>query len=454
MAGRNGKRIGIALGDREMVGVLLGKKSAPSARVPVSLDLDGAWAGGELRRAFGELKVGLEKALGVNTDGASVHVALLPPLADARLVSFPPMRKAEVEAVLARDVARYFLGANRPHVVGVRLPRGSRSRSGKDGGVSLEVLATASPLGLLELARSALEEVGWRASSFAAAHAAWMEAAYASKGFPPETMVAVVGPTAHLLRLKDGDPVSVRQLSSAEPHELAAALKGGSGKVLVLANPQTFEELRAALASVGLTASRDRDGWPGVGEGTAGRASTAFPELLPPTLARERREKGRKAAFRLAGAAAVLVLATLGAQLMGAHRELESVRDRRAAIRPEVAPLLSVRDSVNTLAAQIQSIAELSENSPVWTRSLVELAALLPEDTYLTAFFASGDTVELEAAGAQAGPAIQALREAGLFQEVRLLGLVERELEDGETVVERFKLWARMPPMAGEGEGS
>jgi Tfp pilus assembly protein PilN len=96
---------------------------------------------------------------------------------------------------------------------------------------------------------------------------------------------------------------------------------------------------------------------------------------------------------------------------------------------------------------------ELEASSPVWTRSLVELAAVLPQDTYLTALFASGDTLEIEAAGARAGEAIQALRESGLFAEVRLQGLVERELNEGETVVERFRLWALLPPK-GEGVGS
>jgi hypothetical protein len=83
---------------------------------------------------------------------------------------------------------------------------------------------------------------------------------------------------------------------------------------------------------------------------------------------------------------------------------------------------------------------------------LVELSALLPQNTYLTGFFASGDTVELEAAGTQAGETIQLLRESGLFEEIRLQGLVERELDEGETVEERFRLWARLPKRA-EGEG-
>jgi len=149
--------------------------------------------------------------------------------------------------------------------------------------------------------------------------------------------------------------------------------------------------------------------------------------------------------------ALVLLAASAAAGLWGSHRELEAIQVRRAEIRGDVAPLLSSRDRLNELVAQSASMEELSRSSPVWNRTLVELAAVLPEHAYLTGFYASGDTVELRAAGARAGEAIQALREAGIFQEVRLQGRVERELAEGETVVERFRLWARLPG-GGEGE--
>ena len=454
MAGRNGMRIGIALGDREVVGVVLGKRGAPSAKVSVALGEEGPEVGAELLRAFSELKAALEQASGRSTDGALVYVTLLPPLADARLVSLPPMRESEVEAVLRRDVARYFLGANRPRVVGVRLSKGNGNGAGKQPGAAVPVLAAAAPLGLLEAAQSALGQTGWRGASFSVAHGAWLESAWSTKGTPVKAVVSVVGPTAHVLRLEGADPVAVRQVSSADLAAVSAAIGEGPGRVLVLAAPHLFEDLSAAMARSGMTTARDPEGWPGAEEGTARRAATAVLELVPPTLATERREKGKRNAGALAGAAVVLILASLGAQLWGAHRELGVVQERRASIRSEVAPLLSARDSLNGLTTQIRSMEELSRSSPVWARSLVELAALLPENTYLTGFFASGDTVELEAAGAQAGEAIQALREAGLFQEIRLQGLVERELEEGETVVERFKLWARLPPVGGEGGGS
>lgn len=458
MAARSGTRIGIALGDTEAVAVVLGKEGAPFATVKLSLGTEGvgpgADIGAELLRAFRELKAELEKITGGTTEGARAFVGLLPPLADARLITLPPMRKAEAEAVLSRDVARHFLGANRPRTVGIRLPRrnGRRGRGGR--GIPAPVFAAAAPLALLEAAHSALGGAGWQCDSFSAAHGTWLKAAAALKGTPVTSVLAVVGPTAHLLRVERGDPVVARQVSGSDPSGVVKALGSGPGRVLVLAGSTEFEEFRGPLGAAGFTPVRDTGERSRVQEVTASFAGSAELELVPPSLASHRKEKGRRTAMALGAGAVALILATLGAQMWGVRRELEAVQAERASIRAEVAPLLLARDSLNGLVTQVQSMAELSSNSPVWTRSLVELAALLPMDTYLTGFFASGDTVEIEAAGAQAGEAIQALREAGLFQEIRLQGVVERDMEDGETVVERFRLWGRLPPAGKGDEGS
>jgi hypothetical protein len=455
MAGGNGKRIGLALGEREITGVLLGKNSSVHARVPIAPDPDSPELTLDLGRACKDLKAELERGFGGSLAGASVYVAILPPLADVRLVPLPhSMQKSEVEAVLNRGVSRYFLGANRPRVVGVRTPRRER-RKGKDGGDSpASVLAAAVSLALLEQVRSAVAGTGWVVRSFSAAHQAWLDAAASLAGSPVSGVVAVVGSTAHTMSLEGPDPWAVRQLPASDPAAVAEAVGGGSGSVLVLDGSKGLEEIGSALTQVGATPVRDPGGWPGVEELTAAKASAPGLELVPPSLSEERREKGRRGALRLGFAAAALLIATLGVNFLGARRELAAVRAERASIRADVAPLLLVRDSLDALRTQVRSLEEISQNSPVWTRSLVELTGLLPENTYLTGFFASGDTVELEAAGAEAGPAIQALRGAGLFEEVRLQGLVERELEEGETVEERFTLWARLPASEREGGGT
>jgi Tfp pilus assembly protein PilN len=445
MAGNGGTRIGIALGDQRAVAVVLGKKGAPVAATDVSLGEDLADLGPGLQRVFGVLKAGMEAAGAGSTEGASVHLALLPPLADARLIPFPPMRNDEVVAVLSRDVARYFLGANRPRVVGVRLPNGNGRKNGKTDGESMKVLAAAVHLALVEVARSSLEDVGWRPVSFSAAHGGWLAAATSSKGTPLKAVVAVVGDTAHVLRMEGPNPSAARQLPAQDLASVSDALGEGLGRVLVLSSPQVFDGLHGPMAARGWTLSRDPEGWAGAEESAAARADGSVLELVPPSLAEERREKVRRNAAGLVGAAVVCVLAAAAVQLWGAHRELGAVEALREDIRPQVAPLLETRDLLNELTARAEALEELEAANPIWTRPLVELAALLPEDTYLTALFASGDTVEIEAAGARAGEAIQALRESGLFEEVRLQGIVERKLDEGETVEERFRLWALLP---------
>jgi len=450
MARGNGLKIGIALGAESAVAVVMGKKGAPIARVPVSLEGEASGFDVDIARGLATLKRQVEESGMGPTDGASVHVALLPPLADARLIPFPPMRRSEVEAVLARDVARYFPGANRPRVVGVFRPRG-RNNGGRNGGVGHQaVLAAASPQSLLEAISAALKKVDWRLSSFSAAHGAWLDSKAAGPGAPTAGVVAVLGDRAHVVKLAGPVPEAVRRVPADDPAAVVDALGEGSGTVLVLSGPQAYESLRRPLAEAGFSAARDPEGWPGTEEATAGRAASSALPLVPPTLASERERRSARTTLRMVLGALALVLVSLAFQYWGAHRELQAVQERRTAIRSDVAPLIEARDSLLVLEGQVEALTSLSSSSPVWTRALVDLSALLPSDTYLTGFFASGDTVEVEAAGTRAGEAIQALRSGGLFEELRLQGLVERELEDGETVEERFRLWARLPQGGGE----
>jgi hypothetical protein len=452
MAGRNGMRIGIALGEREAVGVILGRRGAPTFRIPGSFGLEDSGQKSGMPPTFQGLKDGLDRALGASTEGASVHVVLLPPLADTRLVEFPPLRKFEVELVLGRDVAKHFLGANRPQVVGVRLP--ARSQNNDSGSKGLPVLAAASGRGFLEALGRDLREVGWEVSGFSPAHAAWVQMASGGKGDPHVAVLAVLGPQTHLVRLAAGDPVAVRQIASDDLSSIVDAAGGEPGRVLVLGESLATQGLIQALERAGFSVTPTPDGWAGAEEATAGQGRVAGVDLIPPTMAMARREKRRRLSWGMAVGAVVLVLASLGAHLWGEYRELGAIQAQRDAIRGQVAPLLLAQDSLTGLTTRVESMEVLSRSAPVWTRSLVELAALLPSDTYLTGLFASGDTVELEASGGRAGEAIQILREAGLFEDLRLQGLVERELEGGETVVERFRLWARLPGVGGEGGGS
>jgi hypothetical protein len=132
------------------------------------------------------------------------------------------------------------------------------------------------------------------------------------------------------------------------------------------------------------------------------------------------------------------VRATAVLELWGAHRELQTVRARRAEIAVAVAPLLQARDSVDRLATRATAVQELAASTPSYTRALLDLALLLPRDAHLTRLYATGDTIEIEAVGTRAGAAIEALRAAPSLRDIRLRGIVDRQLEDGSTATERF----------------
>lgn len=444
---RRGKtRIGVALAPREALAGFLSPGGRPWVRVELGLPEGGAGGGwgAELPRVLGRLKGALEEGGGRATEGASVVVALLPPWADVRVVNLPPLSRGEVERILRRDVARYFLGGDEPREVSVRVPKGAGRTKGPGG---QKVLAAAVAEPLLEALRAAGESVGWSLEAVVPAHGAWVAAVRGGGDARVEGVVAVVGEVAHLIRLEGGDPVSVRQVPVEDREAVAAALGGGPGRVVVFGAPGVREALRETLAAKGWVVGGNGRGWVGSGEEAAAAfATNGLLRLLPTSMRRERAERARRWAWRLGGAGVALAVAAAGVQLWGLHRELAAVQARRAELRSEVAPLLAARDSLELLRGRVESIATLTRSAPSWTRSLVDLAATLPPDAYLTGFFASGDTVELAAAGARAGEAIQALRQGGLFLEVRLQSAIERELLEGETVTERFRIWARVPP--------
>ena len=114
-------------------------------------------------------------------------------------------------------------------------------------------------------------------------------------------------------------------------------------------------------------------------------------ELVPPTLAAERESRRRRNVVRLGIAAAALVVAAAGANLWGTYREFDAVRAERLEIADRVGPLILARDSLRRLNDRIQATENLWANTPRWTPVLVELASLLPRDSYLTALYASGD---------------------------------------------------------------
>jgi hypothetical protein len=359
----------------------------------------------------------------------AARIALLPPFSDARLVALPPLRRAEAESVLRRDAARHFVGANVARIVAVRQGAGGRP-----------ALAAAAPSPLVEAVRAAVAAAGWRLEAILPAHACWLAAAPRA---PLAGVVAVEGATAHVLRV-ERDAVTVLRRVPAAAADVVAALGQGPGALASFGDADGSERIVRAASAAGWQSPDDAGASSDAARAAAEGAFGARLELVPATLAAERRRAGRALAARLAVAATVLLVLAAAVELWGARRELAALADRRAEIRAQVAPLLATRDSINRLYERAEAIGALTARAPRYTSALFDLALLLPADAHLTALDASGDTVKIEAAGARAGAAMQALRDAGSLSDVRLLGIVERELEDGTTAVERFTLTGRI----------
>ncbi len=439
--------IGVALGATQATAVA--RAGGATLRATVRLHLpEGEDPSPAIAAAFKGLADQLAAALGRQAKSARVHVALLPPLGDTRLVPLPRLRAAEAEAVIRRDAARHFVGSNEARVVAVSLNRQSRGQMAF-GSASPPVLAAATSVPVAEAVRAA---AGWMLGGIVPAHAAWLRLAQQVGGRrdagQAKVVVAVIDDAAHVLRIEGGSLTALRRVPAAWLDEIVEAAGPVAGSAIVLAEDPARSSIGRTLAAAGWTLREPANSPVSAAEAAAMCAARAGLSLLPPSLAAEQRAGTRKLAVRIAAAAAFLILGTAVVQLWGAQRELEAVHAQRMLIRDQVAPLLAMRDSINRLNDASHMVAAMEGSAPRWTRALFDLALLLPGDTHVTALNAKGDTLLFDAVGSRAGESIQALRRAGSLTDVRLIGNVERDIEGGTTSVERFHLGARLAPIA------
>ena len=119
-----------------------------------------------------------------------------------------------------------------------------------------------------------------------------------------------MGGTAYVIRLRDGQPESVRKIPRDDFSSLTAALEPSSGRIFVLAPPRSFDAIQNALSGEGRSISRDPDGWATAEEGAAARAGVEDLRLVTPSLREEQLgQRRRRALVMLAGPAPAQLLA-------------------------------------------------------------------------------------------------------------------------------------------------
>lgn len=429
-------RIGIAIA-ADGIGAILRRGDAVHVEHVAPPDDAPLDANGSMDAAFAGLAARIAAVLGREPAGVSLDVALLPPFTDARLVPLPPLRRAEAEDVLRRDAARHFVGGAGPRTVAVHRTGATDRRT--DG--PAPVFAAAAPAVFLDAVHAAARRAGFRVHRFTPAHAAWIAAAQRLAGPAgadnPISIVAVDGDVVHAMRVERDAVVVLRRIPAGDVAGIGAAIGAGPGTACVFADHA--DRLLAALTAAG---------WNVVRGGGSARAAAEYAgagtlELVPDAVRAERDERLRARARRLATAAALLLVAAAAVHAWGAHRQLEAVRREREAIRADVAPLLATRDSLDRLRERTDALRALAA-APQWTRAIFDIAMLLPADAWVLSLRATGDTLIIDAEGARAGAALQALRTAASLRNVAIQGTVERELEDGATALERFTLRARL----------
>ena len=155
----NGPVIGIALttGSVDAAGGRLG----PSWRREV--ELHGGANGG--REALGGVLEEIRRTGGV--ESPSIAVALLSPFAEVRAIALPPLSESDRNQFLARNAARYFVGARGPQVVG------SLAAASFSNGTASSVIAASSPHQVIATVHAAALAAGCTVRSIVPAEAAW-----------------------------------------------------------------------------------------------------------------------------------------------------------------------------------------------------------------------------------------------------------------------------------------
>ncbi len=437
-------KIRIALGADEMTAVLPDRVLVVPLESTLRPRLEDP--GPALQQGLGRLEAALRSEYGDDRLAGQVRlqVALVPPLSEARLVDLPPLRPTEVDKVLQRVAPRHFPGDPQDLVVGgERLGKGTTVKAAP-------LFAAAASRKLVESLHQAITSRGWRIERIVPAQACWVQALREAIPHPvrdrssgdrglPRLVVAVVADVVYLVRMAGSRPDRLRRIADHDLSEVVAAAGPETGRALVLAEGGMRTPLAHALEEAGwilISPGEDR----GAGVEAARQAVDARPELVSPSLVFARRRRERNRTRTMAAMAVFLLVAAAAVHLWSVDRTLVRVQAERATLRHMFAPALAMHDSLGRMVERVESLQALEEETTRWTAFLVELSVLLPRDAHLVSLRGEGTRVVVEAVGDRAGEALTALRQASTFRDVRLEGLIRRDLEEGMTSREHFTL--------------
>ncbi len=407
-----------------------------------------AWFGGQPRLLSPDLPTAMEELRALaGARPATLHVALLPPMVEIKRIEFPPLRRAEVEAVLARDGSRYFLAAAEPRVV-------SAERVDRTA-----VIAAAAPAEAVEQLHREARRIGWRIGTVVPAHGAWVASTRRQPG-PRASwcLLAPCGRTHELLIVRNGRLTMTRRLraeaSGATAARVAEAVSG-IGPLVVIGSRAHQGELLSDLGNRGIEVLQLSGAVPeGSPEELAARfaGASTFLELGPASARTVAARRVQRLARAMFAAAAALGLAAAGLEWWGTARELDRVIAVRAQHRRQVAEALAVRAGLDGWEARLRLLRGAEMGAVRWSMMLAELADHLPADAHITSMRATADSILLEGEAGQATASFEALGAITGLRGVRALAPIRQETPDSGPSREQFVLGAALRPLVNDVE--
>lgn len=388
----------------------------------------------------------------LSADGGTAAIALLRPLAQAKAITVPPVRRSQLRALVARNVRRYFIVGDKP-LLADALPLTGAGRKGpikalaacaderlaervhaavSEAGLHVESMS-AAPLTLMEAVRRLEPATRRDALVVAVCSSDWMEGLAVQRGVPhllePWSGRAIEEVARLSARLADAggaeaapDAAPVERLvlaDSEQRRKLAEDAIHARGDTVVASEP--LRELDpTSLAAFGATVMREE-----------------VPQLLPAGPRQERRRGELRRLAAISAAAALLFGATAALQHWGERRELNAVLAERRANAGEVAEAFELKQTAEGIRQRIEAIAAVQARLPQWTPALAGLAEALPDSAYLVSLTADGIQLRLAGLATSASSVVPALQASPLFQDVALTSALQRE---GTEEVERFDL--------------
>ena len=407
--------IGVALDEHRLLAVLPGKGD-PQNRL-WTRELEPAASNGAPWSNLDEALCDLKSR--IRPRRAQLHVALLPPLAQLRLVEMPGVNEAEAAVVVSRDPSRFF--ANRDDSLVIELDgTGWRRRS--------PFMVTTASHAAIEAVDTAVRGAGFKLRGIVPAPLAW--AASLPRSSSPRDLLVAIDTQLLLLRVRNQRIIFVRRLPNGELDASPALL-------------------RERMALDGIVPAGDATCLFSLDDAMACAASSVTrvsgPILLPDPLRACVRQR-EQWAVRARLAAAVLLLIGAGAlALAGLQRERSEVAVERSRLKAAAARSLLVRDSIALLRERLALLRDMETTSHEWSSLMSSIADALPREAFLNSLSATGDSLRLEGSSERAAPVFDALASVAGIGTVHPTAPIRQELR-GSTLDEHFALSALITP--------